>query len=67
MNTSKLEDGEKINNNVRLFISFNLPLVMNINRYGVDCLCLSYESYQQSVSVLSSGSFKLVRCKNILA
>ena len=40
---------------------------MNINRYGVDCLCLSYESYQQSVSVLSSGSFKLVRCKNILA
>ena len=45
-NTSKVEDGEIINNNISSFTSFNLPFVMNIDRYGVHCFCLSYESYQ---------------------
>ena len=40
-NTSKVEVGEIINNNISSFTSFNLPFVMNIDRYGVDCfVCL---------------------------
>ena len=60
MNKSRLEDGERINNNISSFITFTLPFVLNIDQYRLDCFYLSYELYQLSVSILSSGSFKSV-------